>query len=184
MRLPASLTRGSQVRSPSPQSAQTANFQGESKRAVSVGFFASIVLLFRSPVRLAVSQANSSLPSPHPKIPFPAVASQGAKAFGNSGILAVFRAKRTFGTRSVVIAGSRHRTEQRKSRRHFRAAASRAHKCIAMKLPLPGERSQNHICARRKSKCAVPTQEQNFSCDGATFPLPKILSRESTAIAQ
>jgi hypothetical protein len=38
-----------------------------------VGIFAGIVLLFQSPVTLAVSQADFSLPSPHPKIPFPAV---------------------------------------------------------------------------------------------------------------
>jgi hypothetical protein len=51
---------------------RTADFQADSKRAVSVGIFAGIVPLFRSLVTLAVSQADFSLPSLHPKIPFPA----------------------------------------------------------------------------------------------------------------
>jgi hypothetical protein len=50
---------------------RTADFQADSKRAVSVGIFAGIVPLFRSLVTLAVSQADFSLPSLHPKIPFP-----------------------------------------------------------------------------------------------------------------
>ena len=54
------------------QSSRTADFQADSKPAVSVGIFAGIVLLFRSLVTLAVSQADFSLPSLHPKIPFPA----------------------------------------------------------------------------------------------------------------
>jgi hypothetical protein len=58
---------------PTIQSHQTADFQVESKRAFSAGIFAGISLLFRSPVTLAVSQADFDLPSPHPKIPFPAV---------------------------------------------------------------------------------------------------------------
>src|ERR1019366_1995417 len=58
---------------PTIQSHQTADFQAESKQAVSAGIFAGIVRLFRSPVTLPVSQAEFSLPSPHPKIPFPAV---------------------------------------------------------------------------------------------------------------
>src|SRR6266478_10132827 len=40
------------------QSPRTADFQAGSKRAVSVGIFAGIVPLFRSPVTLAVSQAG------------------------------------------------------------------------------------------------------------------------------
>jgi hypothetical protein len=58
-----------------------------------VGIFAGIVLLFQSPVTLAVSQADFSLPSPHPKIPFPAVGLTADKAVGNSGILGAFWAK-------------------------------------------------------------------------------------------
>jgi hypothetical protein len=54
------------------QSPRTADFQADSKRAVSVGIFAGIVPLFRSPVTLAVSQADFCLPSLYPKIPFPA----------------------------------------------------------------------------------------------------------------
>jgi len=82
---------GSSVPSSSTiQSHQTADVQAESKQAVSVGIFASIVLLFRSPVTLAVSQADSSLPSPHPKIPFPAVALTAAKALRELGKLESF----------------------------------------------------------------------------------------------
>jgi hypothetical protein len=40
------------------QSPRTTDFQTGSKRAVSVGIFAGIVPLFRSPVTLAVSQAD------------------------------------------------------------------------------------------------------------------------------
>jgi hypothetical protein len=40
------------------QSPRTADFQADSKRAVSVGIFAVIVPFFRSPVTLAVSQAD------------------------------------------------------------------------------------------------------------------------------
>jgi hypothetical protein len=40
------------------QSPRTADFQADSKRAVSVGIFAGIVPLFRSPVTLAVSEAD------------------------------------------------------------------------------------------------------------------------------
>ena len=54
------------------QSYETANPCADSGSAVSVGIFAGIVPLFRSPVTLAVSQADFSLPSLHPKIPFPA----------------------------------------------------------------------------------------------------------------
>ena len=54
------------------QSFQTADFRADSKEAVSVGIFAGIVPLCRSLVTLAVSQADFSLPSLHPKIPFPA----------------------------------------------------------------------------------------------------------------
>jgi hypothetical protein len=50
---------------------RTADFPASSKRAVSAGIFAGTVLLVRSLVTLAVSQADFSLPSLHPKIPFP-----------------------------------------------------------------------------------------------------------------
>ena len=75
------------------QSHQTADFQAKSKQAVSAGIFADIVPLFRSPVTLPVSQAEFSLPSPHPKIPFPAVGLRPARPSGNSGILGGFWAK-------------------------------------------------------------------------------------------
>ena len=55
------------------QSPRTADFEADSKRAGRFcGIFAGIVLVFRSPVTLAVSQVDFSLPSLHPKIPFPA----------------------------------------------------------------------------------------------------------------
>jgi hypothetical protein len=47
------------------QSDQTPDFQADPKQALSVGIFAGIFLFFRSPVRLAVSQADFSLPSLH-----------------------------------------------------------------------------------------------------------------------
>jgi hypothetical protein len=79
---------GSSVRSsPTIQSHQPADFQPESKQAVPVGICAGILLLFRSPVTRAVSQADFRLPSPHPKIPFPAVGPSATKAVGNPGIL-------------------------------------------------------------------------------------------------
>ena len=55
------------------QSPPNRRFPAELKQAVSAGIFAGIVQLFRSLVTLPVSQAEFSLPSPHPKIPFPAV---------------------------------------------------------------------------------------------------------------
>jgi len=54
------------------QSDQTADFQVESKRAVSVGISAAIVPHFRSPAKFAVSPADLSHRSLHPRIPFPA----------------------------------------------------------------------------------------------------------------
>jgi hypothetical protein len=79
--------------------------QPESKWAVCAGIFAGIVLLFRSPATVAVSQAIFSLPSPHPKIPFPALGLRPPRPSGNSGILGAFWAKRTFRARSVPIVG-------------------------------------------------------------------------------
>ncbi len=61
---------------------RTADFQADSKRAVSVGIFAGIVPLFRSLVTLAVSQADFSLPSLHPKIPFPTAGFRRPIPFG------------------------------------------------------------------------------------------------------
>jgi hypothetical protein len=58
-----------------------------------VGNFAGIVLFFQSPVTPAVSQADFSLPSLHPKIPFPAEGCGGSRPFENPGILGAFRAK-------------------------------------------------------------------------------------------
>jgi len=69
------------------QSFKTAHFQTDSKRAVSGGIFAGIVPLFRSLVTLAVSQADFSLPSLHPKIPFPAVGFRWPIPFSGPGIL-------------------------------------------------------------------------------------------------
>jgi hypothetical protein len=98
---------GSSVHSsPTIQSHQTADFQAESKQAVSAGIFAGIVRLFPSPVKLPVSQVEFSLPSPHPKIPFPAVGFRPPRPMGNSGILGFLGLKRTFRARSVLIAGS------------------------------------------------------------------------------
>ena len=71
------------------QSSGTADFQANSKPAVSVGIFAGIVPLFRSLVTLAVSQADFGLPSLHPKIPFPAAGVRRPIPFGNPGILEV-----------------------------------------------------------------------------------------------
>ena len=89
--------------SPTIQSRQTAVFRVGRKQAVSVGIFASIVLLFWSPLTLAVSQADFSLPSPHPKIPFPAVGFTSAKAARELGNLGP---NGPFVPRSVLIAGS------------------------------------------------------------------------------
>jgi hypothetical protein len=54
------------------QSYETANPRPASGWPASAGIFAGIFPPFRSPVTLAVSQADFSLPSLHPKIPFPA----------------------------------------------------------------------------------------------------------------
>jgi len=69
------------------QSFQTADLRAGSKEAVSVGIFAGIIPLFRSLVTLAVSQAAFSLPSLHPKIPFPAAGFPRPSAAGNIGSL-------------------------------------------------------------------------------------------------
>jgi hypothetical protein len=84
---------GSSPGAPTIQSFQTADFQPESKWAVSVGIFAGIVPLFRSPVTLAVSPADFSLLSLHPKIPFPAVGYDGPIPLGSAGRLRSFGAK-------------------------------------------------------------------------------------------
>jgi hypothetical protein len=63
---------GSSPGAPTIQSYRTTNPRADSEQAVSWGIFASIVALVRSPVTPAVSQADFSLPSLHPKIPFPA----------------------------------------------------------------------------------------------------------------
>jgi hypothetical protein len=59
-------------------------------RPFRVGIFAGIVLLIQSPVTFAVSQADFSLPSLHPKIPFPAVGLRPAKAVRELGNLGSF----------------------------------------------------------------------------------------------
>ena len=66
---------------------QTADLRAGSKDAVSVGIFAGIIPLVRSPVTLAVSQADFSLPSLHPKIPFPAAGFSTARSRRLPGIL-------------------------------------------------------------------------------------------------
>jgi len=65
------------------QSFQTADLRAGSKEAVSVGIFVGIIPRFRSLVTLAVSQADFSLPSLHPKIPFPAAGFQRPIPFGS-----------------------------------------------------------------------------------------------------
>jgi hypothetical protein len=88
------------------QSYQTADFQAESKQAVSVGIFAGTVLFSRSPVTLAVSQAEFSLPSLHPKIPFPAAGFPTANNVRRPGILGSWEAKNAISSRDTIIAGS------------------------------------------------------------------------------
>jgi hypothetical protein len=97
---------GSSPGAPTIQSYQTADFQAESKWAVSAGIFAGIFLLFRSPATFAVSQADLSHRSLHPKIPFRAGGVAATWALQEPGILGVLWPKRTFRTRSVLIAGS------------------------------------------------------------------------------
>jgi len=92
--------------SPTIQSYQTADFLAEPKQAVSAEIFAGIVLLFQSPVTLAVSQADFSLQSPHPKIPFPAVGFAAAKAVRELGNLGIFLGpQRTFAGISAIGSG-------------------------------------------------------------------------------
>jgi len=82
------------------QSQQTADSQPESKQAVSAGMFAGIVPHFRSPVTFAVSEAGLSLPSLHPKIPFPAVGlrrAQAARELGNLGSFSAYNGPFEFG---------------------------------------------------------------------------------------
>ncbi len=69
------------------QSFKTAHFQTDSKRAVSGGIFAGIVPLYRSLATLAVSEADFSHPSLHPKIPFPGAGFRWPIPFGGPGIL-------------------------------------------------------------------------------------------------
>src|SRR6267378_7846359 len=71
------------------QSYETADPGADSRLAVSVGIFAGIVPLFRSPVALAISQADFSLPSLHPKIPFPAAGFSTARSRRLPGIWGV-----------------------------------------------------------------------------------------------
>jgi len=72
------------------------------------GDFAGIVPLFRSPVTLAVSPADFSLLSLHPKIPFPAVGLRRANTVGQRRKIEIIwgQPKRAFRTRSALIAGS------------------------------------------------------------------------------
>ena len=67
------------------KSPRTADFEADSKRAVSVGIFAGIVPLFRSPVTFAVFHTDFSLPSLHPKIPFPAAGFSTARSRSPAG---------------------------------------------------------------------------------------------------
>ncbi len=71
-----------------------------------MGIFAGIVPLFRSPVTLAVSQADFSLPSLHPKIPFPATGSTSNTIRQPGNIGESLEAKTPFRARSVIIADS------------------------------------------------------------------------------
>ena len=65
------------------QSFQTTDLRAGSKEPISVGIFAGIIPLFGSLVTLAVSQADFSLPSLHPKIPFPAAGFPRPIPFGS-----------------------------------------------------------------------------------------------------
>jgi hypothetical protein len=64
------------------QSIQTAGFQAGLKEAVFGEISAGIVLAFRSLVTVTVSRADFGLPSPHPKIPFPAEELDGRNRLG------------------------------------------------------------------------------------------------------
>src|SRR5258707_13701928 len=88
------------------QSFQTADLRAGSKEAVSVGIFAGIIPLFRSLVTLAVSQADFSLPSLHPKTPFPAAGFRWPIPFGGPGILRALGGKKSRFEPGVIIAGS------------------------------------------------------------------------------
>ena len=89
------------------QSYQTADFQTESKQAVSVGISAAIVLLFQSPGTLPVSRADFSLPVSASKNSVPRSRVAAAKAVWELGNLGSFSGqKRTFRVRSVLIEGS------------------------------------------------------------------------------
>ena len=74
---------------PTIQSFQTADRQVGSKEAFSVGIFAGFIPLFRSLVTLADSPADFSLPSLHPKIPFPAAGFPRPIPLRQPGILGV-----------------------------------------------------------------------------------------------
>lgn len=87
------------------QSYEIANPGGHAKQAASSGIFASIFPLFRSPVTLAVSQADSSRLSLHPKIPFPAAGLRRPIPFGKPVILGSLGAKSApFRAWPVIIA--------------------------------------------------------------------------------
>jgi hypothetical protein len=72
------------------QSHQTGDFQAESKWAVSVGISATIVPHFRSPGKFAVSPADLSPRSLHPRIPFPAAGLRQTSTLGWPGNLGSF----------------------------------------------------------------------------------------------
>jgi hypothetical protein len=89
------------------QSYRTTNPRADSEQAVSWGIFAGIVGPVRSPVTPAVSQADLTLPSLHPKNSVPRGARSTTKTvrqLGNIGSLG--RPKAPFRARSVIIADS------------------------------------------------------------------------------
>ena len=94
------------------QSYETTNPRADSGWAVSVGIFAGIVPLFRSPVTLAVSQTDFSLPSLHPKIPLRGAGFRSPTMFGNPGIL------------DVVVAQQRADSSPARNYRGFNPSAS------------------------------------------------------------
>jgi hypothetical protein len=89
------------------QSHQTADFQVESKRAVSAGIFAGVFLLFRSPMTFAVLSGRFQPPVSASKnsVPRGGVCSRLGRS-GTRESQAVFGAKTDLSNRSALIAGS------------------------------------------------------------------------------
>jgi hypothetical protein len=80
------------------QSRQTAVFRAAQKQAVCVGISAGIVPLRRSLVKLVLSRPDFSLPSLHPKIPFPAAGLRRPISLGRPGRSGIWGEKTPFET--------------------------------------------------------------------------------------